>query len=126
MRDFRKFTVTRLSRQLTVEIYKLLSQFPVDERFALCQQLRRASVSVGANIAEGAGRNTNRDFAHYLVQSIGSLSEVEYLLLLAGDLGYVQETRLHDLDIQIQTLKQKLFRFRESLGTESAAQKRRA
>ncbi len=126
MRDFRKFTVTRLSRQLTVAIYNLLPQFPADERYALCQQLRRASVSVGANIAEGAGRRTNRDFAHFLTQAIGSLSEVEYLLLLAVDLGFIEETQAREMDLLQQSLKRKLFRFYESLGIEPDAPSRRA
>ena len=115
MRDFRKFTVTRLARQLTVRVYELLPLFPTDERYALCQQLRRAAVSVGANIAEGAGRHTNRDFAHFLVQAIGSLSELEYLFLIAFDLGFLGEREQREVDEMIQVLKRKLYRFRESL-----------
>jgi four helix bundle protein len=115
MRDFRKFDVTRLARSLTVEIYALLSVLPADERFALGQQLRRAAVSVGANIAEGAGRTTAKDFAHFLSQSIGSLCELEYLLLVALDLGYINSASQNRLDRSIQFLKQKLFRFKEAV-----------
>jgi len=124
MRDFRKFDVTRLARDLTVEIYALLTVLPADERFAMGQQLRRAAVSVGANIAEGAGRTTARDFAHFLSQSIGSLCELEYLLLVAFDLGYIDLARQHRLDRGIQFLKRKLFRFKEAVLSNS--EKRRA
>ena len=118
MRDFKKFTVIKLSRRLAVLVYALLPQFPPEERYALCQQLRRASVSVGANIAEGAGRQSNRDFGHFLVPSIGSLSEVEYLLMIAVDLGYLSEAQRMDVDNVLQALKCKLYRFRESLWIE--------
>lgn len=115
MRDFKNFEVTKLARKLTVRIYDLLPLLPVDERFALCQQFRRASISVGANIAEGAGRHTDRDFAHFLTLAVGSLSELEYLMLITVDLGYLDSSLQKEIDSQMQLLKKKLYRFRESL-----------
>ncbi|MBR9974742.1 MAG: four helix bundle protein [Bacteroidetes bacterium] len=119
MRDFRKFVVTDLSRALAVKVYGILESFPRDERYDFCRQLRRAVVSVGANIAEGAGRHTDKDFAHFLSQSIGSACEVEYLLLLATDLGFIEEKQRAQIDDDIQHVKSKLYRFRESLGAEN-------
>ncbi|MBE0644137.1 MAG: four helix bundle protein [Bacteroidetes bacterium] len=115
MRKFNDFEVIALSRKLTVDLYQTVNEFPNIERYSLCQQIRRAAVSVGANIAEGAGRQTAKDFAHFLTQSIGSACELEYLLLIAQDLGYIQSFRRKQLDNQVQIIKHKLFRFRASL-----------
>ena len=115
VRAFMTFEVTRLTRQLTVRIYDLLPILPVEERYAMAQQLRRAAVSVGANIAEGAGRKTARDFAHFLSLSIGSLCELEYLLAIARDLNFIDQTLHGQFDISVQLLKKKLFRFREAV-----------
>ncbi|MCA9387040.1 four helix bundle protein [Candidatus Dojkabacteria bacterium] len=72
-------------------MYKLTDTFPKEERFSLVQQLRRCSSSISANIVEGACRNTDADFAHFLQISLGSASETKYFLLLSKDLGYIQE-----------------------------------
>ncbi len=115
MRKFTNYEVTALARQLTVSLYSMVENFPKKEQYALCQQIRRAAVSVGANIAEGAGRKTAKDFAHFMTQSIGSTCELEYLLLISQDLGYLTADEREGFDKQIQLLKSKLFRFREVL-----------
>lgn len=118
MRKFMNYEVTGDARQLAVSVYRVLSLFPKEERFALCQQLRRAVVSIGANIAEGAGRATDKDFAHFLSQSIGSACELEYLFLLSLDLGYLDHRTVTEMDQRIQKIKSRLFRFRECLLTK--------
>ena len=74
---------------MTLEVYRLTSKFPSDERFGLTSQLRRAIVSVPTNIAEGSKRLTKADYARFLNIAEGSLAESEYLLLLSRDLGYL-------------------------------------
>jgi four helix bundle protein len=115
MRDFRKFEVTALARGLAVHIYRLVKDYPQEERFAMCQQMRRAVTSIGANIAEGAGRHTEKDFAHFLTQAIGSACELEYLLILSEDLGYVTSETNSVTDEHIQHIKSKLYRFRQTV-----------
>ena len=117
MRKFMNYDVTADARQLAVSVYRLLPLFPNEERYALCQQLRRAVVSIGANIAEGAGRATDKDFAHFLSQSIGSACELEYLFLISLDLGYLDHQSVSEMDVQTQRIKSRLFRFRERLLT---------
>ena len=72
---------------MVLSVYGLTSQFPKAEEFGLTSQIRRSAVSIAANIAEGASR-TRKDFARFLTMSLGSASELEYLLLLTHDLGY--------------------------------------
>src|SRR6266545_1047509 len=80
-----------------VELCKASRIFPKDERFGLTSQLRRAAVSIPANIAEGAGRKSYREFAHFLSNSQGSASEVETELLIASLLSYFENERYMEL-----------------------------
>lgn len=91
MRKYTELKVWDRSHQLVLTIYRLTASFPQAELFGLTSQLRRASVSVPANIAEGAKRKSQKDFAHFLNVAEGSLSEVEYLLGLSRELGYLNE-----------------------------------
>jgi four helix bundle protein len=91
MRKFTELKVWERSHKLVLTIYRLTAHFPQAEVFGLTSQLRRACVSVPANIAEGAKRRSQKDFAHFLNIAEGSLSEVEYLLGLSRDLGYMSE-----------------------------------
>lgn len=91
MRDHRTMDVFQLADDLTLKIYRATSSFPNDERYGLTAQLRRAAVSVGANIVEGATRNSDRDFAHFLTVAYGSARELDYELSLAARLGYFPE-----------------------------------
>jgi four helix bundle protein len=87
MQDAQKLLVYREARELAVAIYRLTARFPPDERFGLVQQLRRAAVSVGSNIAEGCGRKGSRALLPFLHYSVGSLNEMIFQLQLAEDLG---------------------------------------
>ena len=94
MQSFKELEVWQVSRRFVAEVYCLLKKFPDAERYALCDQLRRAVISIPSNIAEGFGRDTHKDFAHFLVQARGSLHEVETQLILAVDLGYIAESEI--------------------------------
>lgn len=89
MRDFHKLMIWQRSHQLTLKVYHVSKSFPNEELYGLTSQLRRAVASIPTNIAEGCGRNSNKDFAHFLQIAIGSASEVEYELLLAKELNYI-------------------------------------
>jgi len=86
---FRDLIVWQKSKALARKIYSLTKNFPKEEVFGLTSQIRRAAVSIPANIAEGKGRGTQKDFCHFLVQARGSLFEVETLAELASDLVYL-------------------------------------
>jgi len=85
---FRELVVWQRSIQMTMAVYRLTSNFPVDERFGLTNQLRRASVSVASNIAEGYGRATTGEYVQFLGHARGSNCEVQTQLVIAGGLGF--------------------------------------
>jgi len=90
MKDFRTLEVWQEAHQVTLAAYKITKQFPVDERFGLTSQIRRAASSVPANIAEGCGRRGDAEFHRFLQIAMGSASELEYHLLLSRDLEYLK------------------------------------
>ena len=91
MQDYKELIVWQKSHSFVISIYKSLLTFPKDEAFNLVSQLKRASTSIPTNIAEGTGRFTQKDFASYLQVALGSSHEVEYLILLSKDLGFLDQ-----------------------------------
>jgi len=89
MQRFTELAVWQRGHAFVLEVYRLSEGFPRAESFGLVSQLRRAVVSVTANIAEGSKRKSNKDYAHMLNLAEGSLAEAEYLLMLSRDLGYM-------------------------------------
>ena len=87
MQRFTELRVWAQSHALALAIYKATGEFPTEERFGLVSQVRRAAVSVAANIAEGSKRQSNRDYGHFLNLAEGSVAEVEELVMLSRDLG---------------------------------------
>ena len=91
MYNFEKLEVWHISRQLVRNVYLLLRDFPAEERFALCDQMRRAVISIPSNIAEGDSRISPKEQMHFFEIAYGSLMEVYCQLYIAVDLGYLQK-----------------------------------
>ena len=91
MIDFKDLKVWQKAHQMTLNTYRTTARFPKDEMYGLTSQLRRATASIGANIAEGCGRRSEGDMCRFLQIARGSASEVEYHFLLARDLHLLQE-----------------------------------
>lgn len=119
MQDFRNLKIWQRSHDLTLEIYKLTKTFPKEELFGLTSQLRRASSSVSANIAEGCGRNSDVDFARFIQISIGSISETQYHILLARDLGYIKPETFKSLENDANEIKRMLISFAGKLRKDA-------
>jgi four helix bundle protein len=119
MKDFSKIKVWEKSHHFTLQVYRITKHFPSDERFGLTAQLRRAAASVPTNIAEGCGRDSERDFARFMSIAAGSASEVEYQLLLACDLNYIQDETYKELTQQVNELKKMLNSFIKKLKANS-------
>jgi four helix bundle protein len=91
-----------------VEVYAATVDFPKEELYGLRSQIRRSCVSVPANIAEGCGRGSDADFARFLHVSAGSANELQYHLLLARDLGFLERSKRAKLDAQVDEVKRML------------------
>lgn len=97
MTDFRRLEAWQPSQELAVAVYRLTEEFPATERFGLTAQIRRAAVSIMSNIAEGAGRGTDKEFVAFLRVARGSLHEVESQCLLAQRLSFGTADALTDV-----------------------------
>ena len=115
MRDFRELRVWAKAHELTLGIYKAMAGFPRQEQYGLTSQMRRASTSIPANIAEGSGRDTNPEMGRFLQMALGSATEVEDLVLLARDLEYLPKSAYHQLLTEVIDVKRMLSGFIKKL-----------
>src|SRR5215210_3247809 len=104
MRPHHKLEAWNQAVELVPEVYRKTNSFPKEERYGLTSQIRRAAVSVPANIAEGAARFSSKEFAHFLSNAQGSASELETELLIAHRLGYLDETNFSQLSSQLERI----------------------
>ena len=111
---FERLDVWQVSRAFVKEVYRLLAQFPDFEMYNLTNQIRRAAVSVSLNIAEGTSRNSLKEQSRFSEVAYGSLLEVYCSLLIAKDLGYIDENDLSGISVRIQELSNKLNALKQS------------
>jgi four helix bundle protein len=120
VQDFQSLEIWKKSHSLVLSIYKITeNDFPKSELFTLTTQIRRAASSIPTNIAEGCGRRTNKDFAHFIQMAIGSSSEVEYQLILAKDLKYITEETWKSLSKNITEIRKMMLSFNKKLSTHN-------
>lgn len=101
MTTFRNLNVYIKSKDLVKQVYELLKKFPKEEQYALCDQLRRAVISIPSNIAEGTGRQSEKDQAHFYTIAYGSLMEIYSQLDIALDLEYINESEFDKIELLI-------------------------
>lgn len=111
MRNFRELKVWEKAHAFALGVYRVSDQFPDSERFGLTSQLRRSSASVPTNLAEGCGRNSDKDLARFCDIAMGSACEAEYQLILAHDLNYINEHELRTLEDQLIEVKRMLYSY---------------
>ena len=99
---YRKLVAYQKAKKIVKHTYLLLKKFPADERYAMCDQLRRASVSISSNIAEGVNRFSVREKTHFIEIAYGSLMEVSSQFEIAEDLGYISTEDRKGMDILIE------------------------
>lgn len=119
MRNFRNYDFWQDAKRLAKEVYILTINFPQKEQYALCDQLSRAVVSIPSNIAEGAGRESEADFAHFLDIAIGSSYEVETQIDIAFDLGYITKEQHQGIIDQLQSIERRITAFSNRLRKKS-------
>ncbi len=118
MRDFRRLKVWEKAHELSLAIYKATATFPQQELFGLTSQLRRAAVSIPANIAEGCGRSGEPELARFLRIVLGSASEREYHIILSTDLCYLNKSVSQHLLKQVTDVKRMLASLVQKLTAE--------
>jgi four helix bundle protein len=119
LKNYKDLKVWQKAYQLCLEIYKNTKKFPVEERYGLTSQIRRAVISIPSNIAEGYGRRTTKEYIQSLYIAYGSICELETQILLAGDLGYIKEDVLKKLQINIGDIERMLKALVKSLENKN-------
>jgi four helix bundle protein len=105
MQNYKDLKVWEKAHQFILKVYEATKLFPKEELYSLTNQLRRAASSIPANIAEGCGKNSQAEFAHFLNISLGSANETEYFLILSKDLKYLDENIFETLIKIINEIK---------------------
>lgn len=113
--SFRDLVVWQKSHNLTLEIYKITSSFPTEEKFGLISQMRRAAYSIPANIVEGHSRKSRKEFLQFLSIAKGSLEELKYFIILAKDLKYTSAEMTNKVEDYSEEVSKILFAFTKSL-----------
>jgi four helix bundle protein len=118
MRDFRELKVWKKSHKLTLEVYKATATFPREEVYGITSQIRRSCASISANIAEGCGRDGEAELARFSRIAAGSASELEYHLLLANELNFLNASDHGKLTRGVTEIKRMLTSFIKKLRAE--------
>lgn len=117
MHNYLELKTGQRSRILVKEVYQLTDLFPKNQRYGLTSQIQRAVVSIPSNIAEGAGRNTKKDFMRFLDIANGSAFELETQLFLSSDLEYAKAKKVDTIISELKEIQRMIFRFRTSLDS---------
>ena len=115
MHNYKQLKVWQEAVALATEIYKLSTQFPVEERFGLQSQIRRASTSIALNIAEGTGRGTNGEFRQFLGYASGSANEVETALIISRNLEIVTDEQVKLISMKVDAIQKMIYKLKNSL-----------
>ena len=113
---YKELEVWRRAHRVVLTIYSQTRSFPSDERFGITSQLRRAAMSIPTNLAEGCRRAFGREYSQYVNVAQGSHSEVQYLVQLAADLGYLERHTASALYAELEEIGRMLHRLRESIN----------
>jgi four helix bundle protein len=118
MRDFRNLKVWQKAHSLVLDVYRSSRGFPTDERFGLTSHLRKSAISIPSNIAEGCGRESERELARFLSIAAGSASETQYQILLAHDLSYLKIEEYEHLNGLVTEVKRMLYSLHQKVSAK--------
>ena len=121
MRPYEKLNVWVKSIDFVKEMYKITKRFPKNEEYGLISQIKRAAISIPANNAEGAARNTKKEFINFLYISLGSLSELETLIIISKELNFIVEEEFHEIQKYTNEINLMLNGLIKSLKSEKKA-----
>lgn len=115
MHNYKNLHIWQDGIRLAQKIYEVTSTFPANEKFGIVSQMTRAAVSIPSNIAEGAGRNSNKDFANFLSIAIGSIFELHTQIVICGQIGLLETETVQQLEEQTFTLQQQISAYKQRL-----------
>ena len=118
--NFRELIAWQKAMQLTKNVYLLLKDFPSSEQYGLISQIQRAVVSIPSNIAEGAGRATQKELVHFLSFSLGSAYELETELLLAGELNYISACQSEKINAEVVEVQKLVYSLMKKYNTSES------
>lgn len=114
--NFRELEVWKESKDLSIRVYKLTRSFPNSEMYGITSQINRSAVSIPSNIAEGAGRNSNKDFSRFINIALGSAFELETQLIISFELGFIKINEYENSIKEIHIIQKKLVNFNKFLN----------
>ncbi|MFB2119350.1 four helix bundle protein [Parapedobacter sp. 2B3] len=115
MHHLKELHVWQKAIELATYVYKVTIDFPVDERYGLTNQIKRAVVSIASNVAEGAGRNSDREFVHFLGIANGSAYELQTQIIIARNLGLLDENHTKYIEEQLNEIQKMIYGFQKKL-----------
>jgi four helix bundle protein len=119
MQDYKKLKVWGKAHELVIKVYKISEKFPRSETYIIKQQILRSAISIAANISEGCGKVSKKEFANFLTISLGSANETEYYLLLVKDLKFVTQQEHYELHSLVNEIKAMLLALIKKIRFES-------
>tara|TARA_R110001599_G_scaffold151792_5_gene336789 strand:+ start:22 stop:390 length:369 start_codon:yes stop_codon:yes gene_type:complete len=119
MKNFKELEIWQKGHEMAIDIFNLTKTFPSEEKYGLISQMRRSSQSVPTNIAEGCGRNSQKELLRFCSIAMGSASELEYQLILSKDIGFIKTHDYKDTNEKLLTLKKMLNAFMKYLRTQT-------
>ena len=105
MKTHKDLDVWKRSLEFVMDIYKISRNFPKEEMYGITSQIRRSAVSIPSNISEGAARSSDKEFAHFISISLGSIAETETQLIITRNLGYISEVDFNQLEIKLTEIR---------------------
>ncbi|AWW30464.1 diversity-generating retroelement protein bAvd family protein [Echinicola strongylocentroti] len=115
MHRYKELQVWKKAIDLAVEVYKITEGLPKQEKFGLISQINRAVVSIPSNIAEGAGRNSDKEFDQFLGIALGSAFELDTQLVISNKLNYIEESDFMKVSKDLETIHNMIFGLKRSL-----------
>jgi four helix bundle protein len=116
MHRYKELNVWQKSIDLAVEVYRITEKLPKEERYGLISQMNRAAVSIPSNIAEGAGRNTDRDFDHFLGIALGSSFELDTQLVISNRLEFIIDEDFEKIEKELEHLQNMIVKLKKSFN----------
>lgn len=115
MHNFRELKIWQKGIELVKASYKLTEELPSSEKFGIISQMQRASFSIPSNIAEGSGRSSNKDFSRFLEMAVSSAFELETLIIVSFEIGFISESRKNEFCYKIQEIQKMISAFMGNL-----------